>query len=423
MKIGIITNQQCIAKGIISKDQLEVIHNRVSDEFKFRGLPLPKFWVCPHFADTCNCRKPSSTLVLQALSDFGSPPAETVLMVGDSDSDVFAANNANIRVLHLQDNCLINDCPAIAHNYKQLGHLVKQTLISPRPFSIDGVDLVSVEGLPFFIPTLDRIHSSFNSLFRTSESKISNLDEIVSLKSTSAKSKSLNLLLSQIKSEGADTVNIIDVGAWVGFFGIIASTLALKHELVPNCNFYDPSSAGFLASANISINNLGRYARVNREALTRESSEVVFISEVGNSDNHRVDFGQEATSESIRYKVDSISFQDFLSRHPLGQNSIIKLDLEGQDTEFLWEPSVFQDCFLFFEFSPMQQLARKFSDYGKLDDLMNDFHLYDVGESYKGDKFERISCSANELVDLVLEKPSKYTDLLAIHKSRKLIFE
>ena len=282
---------------------------------------------------------------------------------------------------------------------------------------------MNVEGLPFFVPTSDNIRTSFNSIFTTSESQISNLDEIVSMRSAPTTSKALNLLMGQIKSEGADTVDIFDVGAWVGFFGIIDSTLALKHELVPNCNFYDPSSAGFLASANISINNLGQYSRVYREALTKDSSQAVFVSEIGHSDNHRIDFGQEATSDSIRYKVNSISFQDFLDRHPLGQNSIIKLDLEGQDTEFLWDSSVFQDCFLIFEFSPTQQLARKFSDYGKLHDLMNDFHLYDVGESYRGDKFERISCSSTELVDLVLEKPFNYTDLLAIHKSRTLIFE
>ena len=120
LKIGIITNQQCIAKGIITINQLEEIHNRVSDEFQCRGLPLPKFWVCPHFADTCKCRKPNSMLVLQALNDFERPSSETVLMVGDSDSDVFAAQNANVRILHLQDNCLINACPAIAHDYKEL---------------------------------------------------------------------------------------------------------------------------------------------------------------------------------------------------------------------------------------------------------------------------------------------------------------
>ena len=113
----------------------------------------------------------------------------------------------------------------------------------------------------------------------------------------------------------------------------------------------------------------------------------------------------------------------FLQRHTLGKSSIVKLDLEGQDTEFLWDPNVFEDCFLFFEFSPTQQLARKFFDYGKLQDLMNDFELYDVGESYRGDKFEKISCSPDELVDLILRKPFKYTDLLAIHKSRQLNFE
>ena len=132
LKIGIITNQQCIAKGIITFDQLEIIHNRIIEEFKYRELPLPKFWVCPHFEGTCDCRKPSSILVMQALRDFESPPSEKVLMVGDSDSDVFAAQNANIRILHLQDNCLINACPAIAHEFEQLDQRIEQTPTQSR---------------------------------------------------------------------------------------------------------------------------------------------------------------------------------------------------------------------------------------------------------------------------------------------------
>ena len=126
LKIGIVTNQQCIAKKIISVDQLGIIHSRVSQEFKDRGLPVPKFWICPHLSGSCSCRKPSSKLIMEALHDFGSPPSESVLMIGDSDSDVFAAQNAGIRILHLQDNCMINGCPAIAHNYKQLKLRVHQ---------------------------------------------------------------------------------------------------------------------------------------------------------------------------------------------------------------------------------------------------------------------------------------------------------
>ena len=136
--------------------------------------------------------------------------------------------------------------------------------IFPRPFSIDGVDLVNVEGLPFFIPTLDNIHSANSGIYEKSNSLISDLNQISIMGSTSKTSKALNLVLNQIKSEGIDSVEIIDVGAWVGFFGVIATTLALKNRLVPNCNYYDPSTAGLLLSANISINNLGRYSEVHR---------------------------------------------------------------------------------------------------------------------------------------------------------------
>ncbi len=132
LKIGIITNQQCIAKRIITVDELGLIHDRVTQEFEHRGLPFPKFWVCPHFANTCSCRKPSSKLVLQALRAFGSPQPEFVLMIGDSDSDVTAAHNANVKMLHLQDNCLVSACPAIAHDYNRMDQIIGQATTQPR---------------------------------------------------------------------------------------------------------------------------------------------------------------------------------------------------------------------------------------------------------------------------------------------------
>lgn len=292
--------------------------------------------------------------------------------------------------------------------------------IWPKPFALEGVQLVKVEGMPFFIPTDDNIYTADDGTYKTTSRKISNLIEITNVSSESISSKAITLVMRQIQMEGFSSTNIFDIGAWVGFFGVIASRSALNHNLKPLCSYYDPSSAGFLISANISINNLGEFSQVYREALSKNSQEVIFVSEVGFSDNHRVDFGQTSDEKSIRYKVDSINLDHFLVRHPIARNTIIKLDLEGQDTEFLWEADLFRDAFLFFEFSPKQQLTRKFIDYGKLDEFMDNFHLWDIGESYKGAKFEKVLGSSFELVEKVLTFPHQYTDLLAIHKSRQL---
>lgn len=119
LKISVITNQQCVAKGLITIQQLNLIHDRISQEFIARNLPAPVFWVCPHLDGTCECRKPSSKLVYRALESLGSESVNAVLMIGDSESDVMAAYGAGVRVLHLHKDCSLTFCPAFAHTYEE----------------------------------------------------------------------------------------------------------------------------------------------------------------------------------------------------------------------------------------------------------------------------------------------------------------
>ncbi len=112
--VAVVTNQQGIAKNLLSLSDLEVIHNIVSQYFVDNGLSAPIFFVCPHLSGECECRKPKPRLILDAIAAFNST-STTTLMIGDSISDVEAAQSANIGVVHLDSNCNSPDCYAKYH--------------------------------------------------------------------------------------------------------------------------------------------------------------------------------------------------------------------------------------------------------------------------------------------------------------------
>ncbi len=88
-KIVIVTNQQGIAKGICTRENVETVHQYLLDWLKERGLIINKIYVCPHLAGAgCTCRKPEIGMALQAQADFPDIDFAHSVMIGDSASDM-----------------------------------------------------------------------------------------------------------------------------------------------------------------------------------------------------------------------------------------------------------------------------------------------------------------------------------------------
>ena len=69
---------------------MEAVNRRVEELLG----PFDGWFICPHAPeDDCECRKPKPKLVLDAARAFGVE-ATCVVVVGDKDSDVEAAQNA-----------------------------------------------------------------------------------------------------------------------------------------------------------------------------------------------------------------------------------------------------------------------------------------------------------------------------------------
>jgi D-glycero-D-manno-heptose 1,7-bisphosphate phosphatase len=88
-RIFIVTNQQGIAKGLMTIEDLQHIHRQLIVEVKKAGGRIDRIYFCPHAAqEHCNCRKPKTGMALQAKADFPEVDFTKSVMVGDSPSDI-----------------------------------------------------------------------------------------------------------------------------------------------------------------------------------------------------------------------------------------------------------------------------------------------------------------------------------------------
>ncbi len=90
LRVGVVTNQSGIARGLLRTEQVEAVNARISEL-------LGRFddWrVCPHDDGAgCACRKPAPGLVIEAARALGTEPARCVV-VGDIGRDMAAAGAA-----------------------------------------------------------------------------------------------------------------------------------------------------------------------------------------------------------------------------------------------------------------------------------------------------------------------------------------
>ena len=101
LRVGIVTNQSCIGRGLVSADTVAYIHAHLVGEILAHGGLVQAIYCCPHSpADGCDCRKPAPGLILRAMHAAGVEPGETVV-VGDAPSDREAARRAGTRYIQV----------------------------------------------------------------------------------------------------------------------------------------------------------------------------------------------------------------------------------------------------------------------------------------------------------------------------------
>ena len=104
----LITNQPAIARGDLTFEELQVIHNKLETELGKEGAYLDGIYYCPHHTDagfpgerpfykwSCGCRKPKPGMILRAAEDLHIDLSQS-LMVGDKEKDAEVGRIAGCR--------------------------------------------------------------------------------------------------------------------------------------------------------------------------------------------------------------------------------------------------------------------------------------------------------------------------------------
>jgi D-glycero-D-manno-heptose 1,7-bisphosphate phosphatase len=104
----VITNQPVIARGEVTTEQLQIIHNKLETLLGREGAYIDGLYYCPHHPDKgfegevpelkieCDCRKPKPGLILKAAQDFNID-LQSSWMIGDGKNDIGAGKNAGCK--------------------------------------------------------------------------------------------------------------------------------------------------------------------------------------------------------------------------------------------------------------------------------------------------------------------------------------
>jgi D-glycero-D-manno-heptose 1,7-bisphosphate phosphatase len=104
--ITVVTNQRCIARGIITEKGLKEIHERMLHEIRKYGGNIDAIYFCPHdVSDGCGCRKPKPGMILRAIKDFKDYGIEIDLeksyVIGDSEKDIIPAKVVGLKAIKI----------------------------------------------------------------------------------------------------------------------------------------------------------------------------------------------------------------------------------------------------------------------------------------------------------------------------------
>ena len=104
----VVTNQPVVARGEVTEEELQIIHNKMETLLGKKGAYLDGIYYCPHHPDKgfdgeikelkieCECRKPRPGMLMQAAKDFNIDLAAS-WMIGDGDNDIKAGRRAGCK--------------------------------------------------------------------------------------------------------------------------------------------------------------------------------------------------------------------------------------------------------------------------------------------------------------------------------------
>jgi histidinol-phosphate phosphatase family protein len=108
----IVTNQPTIAKGFLTFEENERIHDKLIKDLLEYGAHIDAIYTCPHYPEKgfpgeipelkidCHCRKPKPGMILDASREYNIDKLHS-WMIGDSLTDIAAGQNAGVKTIFI----------------------------------------------------------------------------------------------------------------------------------------------------------------------------------------------------------------------------------------------------------------------------------------------------------------------------------
>ena len=127
--VFVVSNQRCIAKGLVTEADVDAINHRMCKELAAAGARIDGVYYCPHEEEPpCGCRKPAPGMLLLAAREHQIDLTQS-WMIGDSDVDISAGKSAGCKTVRLavKSECVAGTPDLIAESLLIAVHKVLQS--------------------------------------------------------------------------------------------------------------------------------------------------------------------------------------------------------------------------------------------------------------------------------------------------------
>jgi len=132
----VVTNQSGIARGYFPVSLVEEIHAYMRNTLKKEGAEIDAIFFCPHYprsrlkeyAIECDCRKPNTGMIRQALDKFDIDLTQSY-MIGDHYTDLEFAHNGNLKSIMVKTGYGLGEVDYILPNFPHKPVYVAEDLL------------------------------------------------------------------------------------------------------------------------------------------------------------------------------------------------------------------------------------------------------------------------------------------------------
>jgi len=100
-RLLVATNQRGVGRGLMSEEDLDIIHRRMMDDLKTAGASIAKVYYCISLDNASPCRKPNPGMAAEAKADFPDIDFSKSIMIGNNISDMEFGRNAGMHTIFL----------------------------------------------------------------------------------------------------------------------------------------------------------------------------------------------------------------------------------------------------------------------------------------------------------------------------------